>query len=147
MSRENASVVLAAIEVYNTGDLDAHIEFFASDVEVVPDAAAFPESVPLHGLREYRAWLEEAATAWLNPRNQPPTEVLDLGSDRVLVRYGWGGGGASSGIEMYSSVTGVFTVRDGQIRAWSSSSITTTPSKPSGCGSSDVAGERGDRQA
>ncbi len=41
--------------------------------------------------------------------------MLDLGGDRVLVRYGWGGVGASSGIEMYSSLTGIFTVRDDQI--------------------------------
>jgi ketosteroid isomerase-like protein len=114
MSQENVAVVLASFEAYNAGDLDALMGFYASDVEVLPDAAVFPESTPLHGLIEFRAWLEEVGTAWVRPRYLA-TEVLDLGSDRVLRRGDWGGVGATSGIEMYSNITGVFTVRDGQI--------------------------------
>ncbi len=49
MSEANIANALRAIEAYNVGGFDATMEFFASDVEVVPDAAAFLESVPLHG--------------------------------------------------------------------------------------------------
>ena len=56
----------------------------------------------------------EETKAWVNPCYLT-TEVLDLGGDRVLRRGDWGGVGATSGIEMYSSITGVFTVREGQI--------------------------------
>ena len=41
--------------------------------------------------------------------------MLDLGAGRVLHRGDWGGKGAASGVETYSSITGVFTVREGQI--------------------------------
>jgi hypothetical protein len=45
----------------------------------------------------------------------PHKEKIDVGGDRVLVRGEWGGEGASSGIEMYSSLTGIFTMCDGKI--------------------------------
>jgi ketosteroid isomerase-like protein len=114
MSQENVEVVLASFEAYNAGDLGAVMCFYASDVEVFPDPAVFPESTPLHGLNEFRAWVEEVDSAWVSPRYLT-TEVLDLGGDRVLRRGDWGGVGATSGIETYSNITGVFTIRDGQI--------------------------------
>src|SRR5207237_226033 len=99
----------------NAGDLDATIGFYASDVEVLPDPSVFPESAPLHGVSEFRAWMEDIATAWVNAPRYITTEALDLGDDRVLRRGDWGGVGATSGIEMFSSITGVFTVRAGLI--------------------------------
>ena len=114
MSQENVELVLAAFDAYNDGDLDALMRFYASDVEVLPDPAVFPESTPLHGIGEFGAWVEEINAAWLNPRYLI-RETIDAGDDRVLLRGDWGGVGASSGIEMYSSITGIFTVCDGQI--------------------------------
>jgi ketosteroid isomerase-like protein len=114
VSQENVEVVLASFEAYNAGDLDALLGFYAPDAEVLPDPAVFPEAAALDGLIEFRAWLVAIGTAWVSPRDVT-TEVLDLGGDRVLRRGDWGGVGTTSGIEMYSSITGVFTVRDGQI--------------------------------
>ena len=114
MSQENVEIVLAAFDAYNAGDLDAMMRFYAPDLEVLPDSAVFPESAPLHGVNEFRAWVEQIDAAWENPRYLTG-EAIDVGGNRVILRGEWGGIGASSGIEMYSSITGIFTVRDGQI--------------------------------
>jgi ketosteroid isomerase-like protein len=114
VSQENVAVVLESFEAYNAGDLDALMGFYAADVEVLPDPAVFPESRPLHGLVEFRAWVEDIDSAWVGPRYLT-TEVLDLSDHRVLRRGDWGGVGATSGVEMYSSITGVFTLRDAKI--------------------------------
>jgi ketosteroid isomerase-like protein len=111
---ENVAVVLASYETYNAGDLDALMGFYASDVDALPDSAVFPESAPLHGLIEFRAWLEEIGSAWVSPRYLT-REVFAVGRDRVLLRGDWGGAGATSGIETYSSITGILTVREGKI--------------------------------
>jgi ketosteroid isomerase-like protein len=114
MSHENVDLVLAAVGAYNAGDLEAWAKFLAPDIEAFPDASLFPEPGPLLGRDKYRAWTEEIGSAWLRPRWET-TEVIAVGADRVLHRGDWGGEGAASGIETYSSTTGVFTVRDGQI--------------------------------
>ena len=46
MSQENVDVVLAALDAYNTGDLDALMGLYAPACEVLPDVAVFPESAP-----------------------------------------------------------------------------------------------------
>ena len=43
------------------------------------------------------------------------SEVFAVGADRVLARGEWGGQGEASGIETYSSLTTVWTVRHGKI--------------------------------
>ena len=114
MSRENVEIVRRAFDAYNAGDLDAMLRFYASDIEVLPDPAIFPESAPLHGVGEFRAWVEQIDAAWANPR-YAIREAIDVGSDCVLVRGDWGGVGATSGAEMYSSISGIFSVCDGKI--------------------------------
>jgi ketosteroid isomerase-like protein len=104
---------VATVGAYNAGDLDAWAASLAPDIEVLPDTS-FPESGPLLGRDKYRAWTEGLASGLLSPRWNT-TEVLDLGADRVLHRGDWGGKGEASGIETYSSITGLFTVREGQI--------------------------------
>lgn len=113
MSPGNVDVILATISAYNAGNLDGWSESLAPEIEAVPDAS-FPESRPLRGRDNYRTWTEDLASGLLDPRWQTK-EVLDLGDDRVLHRGDWGGKGAASGIETYSSITGVFTVHQGKI--------------------------------
>jgi ketosteroid isomerase-like protein len=113
MSQADVELILATVGAYNAGDIDAWAAFLDPDIEALPDSS-FPESGPLLGRDKYRAWTEELTRGLLSPRWKT-TEVLDLGADRVLHRGDWGGRGAASGIETYSSLTGVFTVREGQI--------------------------------
>jgi hypothetical protein len=58
--------------------------------------------------------MDEINSAWRTV-SWRTTEVFAVDVDRVLHRGDWGGEGAASGIETYSSVTGVFTVRADQI--------------------------------
>lgn len=46
---------------------------------------------------------------------ETPTEVVAVDDSVVLYRGEWGGAGGASGIEAFSSITGLYTIRDGQI--------------------------------
>jgi len=114
MSQENVQIVKGAVDAYNVGDMDAFDGFYATDVEAFPDASAFPDAHPCHGRKEFRAWLEEASTAWARP-SWVVAELLSLDAERVLVRGSWGGEGVASGLATAANITGVFTVQDAQI--------------------------------
>jgi ketosteroid isomerase-like protein len=114
MSHANVELVVASNDAYNAGDIDAAMSFYAPNVEALPDASVFPEAGPLHGREDFRRWTEEIGTAWVNVQFVA-REVLAVGDDHVLLRGDWGGEGAASGIETTSSITAVFTVRDGLI--------------------------------
>ena len=114
MSRENVDLVLAYHAAYNARDIDAAVDLCAADVDVVPDAAVFVESDALVGRDEFRVLLEESWAPW-ETCSAKTEEVLDVGDGRVLVRGDWGGIGIASGAEIYTSLSTLFTVRDGQI--------------------------------
>ena len=114
MTQENVELVMASYDAYNSGDLDAAMRFFAPDVEAFPDAAVFPEAGALHGRDDLKRWFEEIVSAWVKVQNVV-REVIAVEDGRVLVRVDWGGEGIASGIEATSSVTGIWTIRDGLI--------------------------------
>jgi ketosteroid isomerase-like protein len=114
MSREGLEIVRRGIADYNAGDMDAMMRTYAPDVEAFPDASAFPDAHPCHGRAEFRAWLEESATAWTKP-SWVITEVLSVDTERVLVRGDWGGQGVASGLATVASITRAFAVRDARI--------------------------------
>ena len=113
MSQENVELVIAASDAYNAGDMDAMMSFYAPDVEAYPDVG-FPEARPLIGREEFMSWLEGINTAWVDAK-WVASEVFAVDDGRVVYRGDWGGEGLASGIETASSITGVFTIRDGQI--------------------------------
>jgi ketosteroid isomerase-like protein len=114
MSQENVELIRAAAATYNAGDLDAHLALYAPDAEWVPDTSRFPEASPPHGRDEIGRFIEGTRDGFMNLRYEL-SEVFAVGADRVLARGEWGGLGAASGIEMYSSLTTVWTVRHGEI--------------------------------
>ena len=112
---ENVELFLAARDAYNAGDIDAFMKLHAPDVEGIPDASGgFPESTPLRGHSEFKGFIEGIRSAWAGSRWET-AELYAVGADRVVHRGEWGGEGATSGDETASSITGVFTIRDGQI--------------------------------
>jgi len=114
LAQENVDLVLASNDAYNSGDIDATLACFSSDIEAFPDASVFPDAAPLHGRQEFRRWLEEASSAWVGAR-WIAKEVRASAGGQVMLRGDWGGQGAASGAETVSRITGVFTIRDGQI--------------------------------
>jgi hypothetical protein len=56
----------------------------------------------------------EVASPWVSVRWKP-IEVFAVDGKRVLYRGEWGGMGAASGVETYSSITGIFTITGGAI--------------------------------
>ena len=112
MSQENVELVLAGIEAYAKGDLDATLALCAPDVEVFPDRTVFPEAEPLRSRDAYRRWLEEVASAWVRVEVEV-REVFALPDGRVVLREDSGGLGRSSGLRTSSNITGIFTLRSG----------------------------------
>ena len=105
-------LVLAGIEAYAKGDLDATLALCAPDVEVFPDRTVFPEAEPLRSRDAYRRWLEEVASAWVRVEVEV-REVFALPDGRVVLREDSGGLGRSSGLRTSSNITGIFTLRSG----------------------------------
>src|SRR3989442_868394 len=114
MSQANVEIVKRAFDAYNSGDLDALMSLVAPDVEAFPDASVFPEARPLHGRDEYKRWLEEIGNPWAKVQSVV-REVIPVEDGRVLVRQDWGGEGIASGMEITSSLTSIWTIRDGLI--------------------------------
>ena len=68
----------------------------------------------MHGREEWRAFLDETGTAWVTPQ-YGISELFAVDDSRVVHRGDWGGEGATSRIALASSITGIYTIRDGQI--------------------------------
>ncbi len=107
-------LVVALNDAHNAGDLDRWIEFYAPDVEVIPDASAFPESSPFRGRDQLRSWLEDVRITLVGERWEI-VEMQPVGAEHILVRYEWSGMGAASGIKASSGITAIHAVRDGRI--------------------------------
>src|SRR5438067_2348196 len=103
MSQENVDLWLASIDAYNAGDLDAVMEGYAPEMEVVP---AVPDWPPLHRREDFRRFMEDIASAWVQPRWET-VEVYPLGADRVFHRGRWGGEGQASGIDTAATTSPV----------------------------------------
>ena len=115
MSQENMELVLASNDAYNAGDIDGMLKFYSVDIEAVPDSSVFPEAEQLHGLEAFRDWAIDIGSAWDKVR-WDIKEALAVGADRVLIRGDWGGTGQGSGLDITSSFSAVFTVRERQIK-------------------------------
>ena len=75
---------------------------------------SFPESRPLRGREAYKDFLERIGEDWEGAAREIIRELFDAG-DRVVMRWDWGGRGRTSGVDAYSSLTGIFEIRDGLI--------------------------------
>jgi ketosteroid isomerase-like protein len=114
VSQENVELIVAGVAAFNTGDVEAFIDFMAPDVETLPDSSVFPEAGPLRGRDAYRTFAEGTRSAWEGSRWET-SEVFETRNDCVVHRGNWVGRGAASGIEMSMSLTGVYTLQDHRI--------------------------------
>ena len=111
MSQENVEIVRAAIDAYNREDWDAWLESMASDFELDMSRAVGPVSGVL-SLDQVRQGLEDFAGYWESLRIEPH-EFIEAG-DRLVVPWTVHVRGRD-GIEVVSSPTFVWTIRDGTI--------------------------------
>ncbi len=114
MSQENVELVRSSAEAYAAGDIDGYLDSMAEDVEICPDASRFVETAPFRGREEFRRFIADIDESWEGGGRAEIKEVLPAG-DRVVVRADWGGTGRVSGIDLRSTLTVIYTVRDGQI--------------------------------
>jgi ketosteroid isomerase-like protein len=111
MSQQNADIVRAVYEAWNSGDMDALRELLHPDViSRMPED--WPEPGPFVGrdavMREIERWRETFDTY--------VTELIgDIieAADRVVVRQVWHGVGRGPNAHMESTV--VFTLREGRV--------------------------------
>jgi ketosteroid isomerase-like protein len=115
MSQKNVEIVRAAIEGYIDGDHDAYLAVMAEDVEVCPDVSRFPEAKPFRGRAEYGRFLTEIDEGWEGGATAGELREIFPVGDRVMARADWGGKGRTSGVELRSSLTSLWTVRGGQV--------------------------------
>ena len=114
MSQENVEMVRSATEAYIAGDREAYLDFMAEDIEIRPDVSRFPEAKPFRGRVEFRRFLADIDEGWEGGGSAVLREIFPVG-DRVVARADWGGRGRASGIDLRSSLTSIYTIRDGQI--------------------------------
>ncbi len=114
MSQENQDLALAWTARYNARELEAAVLLCTEDVSVAPDRSVFPEGEPFVGRERYRSFLEETWAAW-SGGSATVAEMLDLDDGRLLVRYDWRAVGSASGIEMTTSLSTIWSFRDGMI--------------------------------
>jgi ketosteroid isomerase-like protein len=115
MSQESVEMVRRAIEAILGGDTEAYLSCIAEDAEIYPDASVFPEAKPLIGREEFRRFLAEIDEGWEGGASLSEIREIFPVGDRVVVRADWGGRGQASGIDLHSSLTAIFAVRDKQI--------------------------------
>jgi ketosteroid isomerase-like protein len=114
VSQENVEIVLRYVELYNARDLNAAVELCTDDVVLVPDRMVFPEGEPARGRDAFLRFLEGTWESWAGGMTVV-REVFEAPDGRVVVRTDWEAKGAASGLDVSTNLTGVFTVRDGQI--------------------------------
>jgi ketosteroid isomerase-like protein len=111
MSRENVEIVRAALDAVGRGDWDALLEAAGPTFELDLSRA----TGPVHGVYrrdQVRALLEDFASSWESLRFEPD-EVIAAG-EHVVVPWTMHARGRA-GVEVTSTVTWLWTVRDGAI--------------------------------
>ena len=115
MSRENVEVIDRLVEAWNRRDVDACIQYFDAEAEVVfpPEV---PEPGPFVGHEEIRQWMEGFLVAW-EEHQVSVEEFLEEGESVVAVLH-LQGRGRDSGLETDETDSHVFTFRASKIVSW-----------------------------
>jgi ketosteroid isomerase-like protein len=112
----HVEVVEGLLAAWNRGDLDAALDQFDADCEVV-FRPQVPEPGPFHGHDELRGWMEGFRGAW-GSSQVGLVEVLGEGLDRLVVMLHVTGEGAGSGIGTDLTWPNLFELGDGKIVRW-----------------------------
>ena len=112
MSEENVEIVERAYRAYQSGGLEAAMEFFHPEVEW-EDLDALPDAGSYRGHEEFREAVSRFYAAW-DDLSFTPEDFIDAG-EAVVVAHRWRGTGKSSGTPIDTLTWNVFTLRDRKI--------------------------------
>jgi ketosteroid isomerase-like protein len=112
MSRENVEIVRAGMEAWIAHDIDSMRETYAIDVVTWPPAG-WAEAGPFVGRDTVIGQWALMRETWDSNEVELHTDYVDF-RDRVLVRMTWRPRDGSEAVD--GEATGVFTIRDGQVR-------------------------------
>jgi ketosteroid isomerase-like protein len=113
MSQGNVEIVRAGMEAWNARDIEALRETYAEDVVTWPPAG-WAEGGPFIGRDTVIGQWERMRELWDDDEVEMVAKYIDA-ADRVAVRMIWRQKG--HGAEADSEATGIFTIRQGKIRA------------------------------
>ncbi|MFI5121565.1 MAG: nuclear transport factor 2 family protein [Vicinamibacteria bacterium] len=115
MSTENVEIVRRMIETFNTGGIEAAVEFLDPEVEF-HEPPEQPAPRVAHGACETREMFAAFDAAWEEHRSEPE-EIRSLGGDDVLVlsieRFR-----GRDGIEVAQRAGTIVSLRDGRLFRW-----------------------------
>jgi ketosteroid isomerase-like protein len=112
MSRQNVETVRRAYEAFNSGDLDARLEYFRADAEYDITAAIGPYAGMYHGRAAIRDFLADYLESWEFVRMEPK-DVIEAGEDHVVALLRMHMRGKESGVEVEAHPVNLWTMRDG----------------------------------
>jgi ketosteroid isomerase-like protein len=113
MSQENVETIRRSFGAFDRRDRSAWLEFRYQDLEVVP-VGAWPEADVIRGREAAWDFYVEAAAAF-EPRAYGDAEILEAGSDKVLVHQRNKMRGRASGVDVELNYWVVVTFRAGKI--------------------------------
>jgi len=112
MSEKNVEIVRRAYRAYQSGGLEAAMEFFHPEVEW-EDLDALPDAGSYKGQEEFREAVSRFYAAW-DDLSFTPEDFIDAG-EAVVVAHRWRGTGKSSRTPIDTLTWNVFTLRDDKI--------------------------------
>jgi ketosteroid isomerase-like protein len=113
MSEQNLEIGMRANAAFNSGDLDAALEFFAADAEL-QDRANAPDQAPVvKGIDAIR----EAWTLWTAAFDELRADIDDWtdAGDFIVGKVHWQGRGKASGVSIDVRQFDLVEFRDGKI--------------------------------
>jgi ketosteroid isomerase-like protein len=113
MRDEAMDVTRSWFDTWNRGDLDAFIELYAANAEVMPPSS-WVETGTFEGRPAIRRFFEGLKESWEGQDEAVLRELFRAG-ESVVSRMDWRVRGRVSGIETHIGVTNVNTIEGGKI--------------------------------
>jgi ketosteroid isomerase-like protein len=113
VSDEALDVTRRWFDTWNRGDLDAFIDLYDADAEVIPDPV-WVETGPFKGQAAIRGFFVGLKESW-EGQGVAVLRELFTAEDKVVSHMDWQVRGRTSGIETHLEVTNVNTIEGGKI--------------------------------
>jgi ketosteroid isomerase-like protein len=118
VSRENVELIRRLYDAVAARDGETVLSIYHPDVvwdhSNNTEIAHLTGSTVYHGHDGLREWSRQYYEAWEDVTAQLE-DVIDLGDDRVVAVLDYRGRGRVSGVEVFTHMAGIFTIRDGRV--------------------------------